>query len=112
MVRGGRRRVASFTSSCVDEADTLLLLFLSVFVLEISNLLPEDLVSFTKLLALTTQDWEKARDKGKPPKPKLDFSCLDALHRIVQKKTELYPTSLEVRHCAPSFIDDLRTDSH
>ncbi|CAE6418323.1 unnamed protein product [Rhizoctonia solani] len=42
------------------------------FTLDMSTLLPPELLSFTQLLLLSDAEWEKAQEKEKPPKPKSD----------------------------------------
>ena len=73
-----------------------LLHLFSVFVLEHSSPLTDEVISFTKLLFLPTAEWEKARDKGKPPKPKLDVVCSTTLQDVIERRMKSYPTSLEV----------------
>ncbi len=70
---------------------------ISVFVLDLESPVPDVLISFSKLLLISQDDWEKGKSKGKPPKPKLDDDrtvsvILDAL----RKRLREYPTSFEV----------------
>jgi len=67
-----------------------------VFVLDLESPVPDVLISFSKLLLISEDDWEKGKSKGKPPKPKLDDDrtvsvILDAL----RKRLRDYPTSFE-----------------
>ncbi|KAI5116691.1 hypothetical protein M0805_002853 [Coniferiporia weirii] len=65
------------------------------FVLEANTALPDSLVSFLKLLLCPEPDWEKARDKGKPPKPKLEAQVVPLVLALLQRRMEKYPTTLE-----------------
>ena len=61
--------------------------------------LPEDLISFSKLL-FSPNDWERARTKGKLPKPKLDQDAklliLPGVLSVLERRLAKYPTTLEV----------------
>ena len=59
--------------------------------------LPEALISMVRLLLLPDDEWAKARDKGKPPKPKVDPQLLSLVLLVLRRRLEEYPTSLEVR---------------
>ncbi|CAE6530009.1 unnamed protein product [Rhizoctonia solani] len=64
------------------------------FTLDMSTLLPSGLLSFTQLLLLSGSEWNKIKEKEKPPKPKSDpvKKCVkDAL----EKRLRSYPTTLE-----------------
>ena len=58
--------------------------------------LREDFISFTRLLLLPDDDWEKARGKCRPPKPKLDAEVLGIIAETLQRRKASYPTTLEV----------------
>ncbi|KEP52673.1 RuBisCO LSMT substrate-binding protein [Rhizoctonia solani 123E] len=64
------------------------------FTLDMSSLLPPELLSFTQLLLLSDTEWEKTQEKEKPPKPKLD-EVKKCVRDALVKRMELYPTSLE-----------------
>jgi len=66
-----------------------------VFVLETNLELPESLISLLRLLLSPDDEWEKARDKGKPPKPKIDGRVLTLILSVLRRRLEEYPTSLE-----------------
>ncbi|KIK69268.1 hypothetical protein GYMLUDRAFT_214349 [Collybiopsis luxurians FD-317 M1] len=66
-----------------------------VFALDMDYEIPESMISLTRLLHLSTDEWEKAREKGKPPKPKLDTQALDVLVTVLRKRLGQYPTSVE-----------------
>lgn len=61
--------------------------------------LPEDLISFSKLF-FSPNDWERARTKGKPPKPKLDqdakLRILPGMLSVFERRLAKYPSTLEV----------------
>ncbi|KAH7912417.1 hypothetical protein BJ138DRAFT_1083668 [Hygrophoropsis aurantiaca] len=67
-----------------------------VFVLETDLSVPEALPSLVRLLLLTETDWEKARDKGKPPKGKVDSQVISLLLQVLSQRLNEYPTSIEV----------------
>ncbi|TDL26018.1 SET domain-containing protein [Rickenella mellea] len=67
-----------------------------VFVIEMDHVIPDDFVSLTKLLMSSTQEWEKARDKGRPPKPKLDAQVLPILLATLEARLRLYSSTIEV----------------
>ncbi|KAL5485514.1 RMS1 [Sanghuangporus weigelae] len=60
--------------------------------------LPDDLVSFFKLL-LSLEDWERTRTKDKAPKPKLDqdakLRILPYVLLVIESRMARYPTSLD-----------------
>ena len=62
--------------------------------------IPPPLISFARLLLLSSQDWEKAREKQKLPKPKLgeeDGSIvLDVINRGLQRRLDEFPSPIEV----------------
>ncbi|KII92655.1 hypothetical protein PLICRDRAFT_103395 [Plicaturopsis crispa FD-325 SS-3] len=68
-----------------------------VFVLEegLDLPVPEASISLVRLLQLPEAEWEKARDKRKPPKPKVDIPVLSVLISALQKRSTEYPTSIE-----------------
>ena len=50
----------------------MLIMSSSTFVLETDLTLPDQLISFIRLLLFPKEEWDKTRDKGKLPKPKID----------------------------------------
>jgi len=71
-------------------------LLCSVFVIESDFAVPDELISFVKLVSCPKDEWEKVRLKSKPPKPKLDISVFPLLVDVLQKRLERYPTRLQV----------------
>jgi SET domain-containing protein 6 len=72
-----------------------------------TDLTPSDaLVSFTRLMLSTADEWKKAREKSKIPKPKLDVDVLTVLVDVIEKRLKEYPTSLEV--CPSLCFHELR----
>ena len=67
----------------------------SVFVLESDLELPQ-LISLVRLLLLPLDEWAKARDKGKPPKPKVDLEALNIIYDVFDLRLKGYPTTVEV----------------
>ncbi|GLB37803.1 putative set domain-containing protein [Lyophyllum shimeji] len=66
-----------------------------VFVLESDLELPEPLLSFVRLLLLNQADWESARAKSKPPKPKIDTDVLGIVLDVLETRLKAYPTTLQ-----------------
>jgi SET domain-containing protein 6 len=72
-----------------------LLIFCSVFVLDFSNQLPEDMSSFVRLLVMSAPEWEKTKRKSKLPKPKVDDAVLSVAADVVRRRLSDYPTTIE-----------------
>lgn len=68
-----------------------------MFVLESDLVLPPLLISLARLLVIDAGEWEKARDKGKPPKPNVDALILTIIHDVLEERLKAYPTTLQVR---------------
>jgi hypothetical protein len=68
----------------------------SVFVLESDLELPPELVSLVRLLLLPLDEWTKAKDKSKPPKPKADAEALEIIHDVLDKRLKGYRTTVKV----------------
>ena len=72
----------------------------SIFVIGIDHELPDALISFLKLQLLPQADWEKARARSKPPKPKLDHDAnlhiIPLVLELMERRMANYPTTLEV----------------
>lgn len=76
----------------------MLTLFVSsVFVFEAELDLPEAFISLIRLLLLSQTEWEKARNKGKPPKAKIDAEVVAIAENALLSRLNEYPTSIEVR---------------
>ena len=58
--------------------------------------MPEELVSFVRLLLMPTDEWEKTSRKTKLPKSKVDVAVLDVIQSTLLKRLKEYPTTLEV----------------
>lgn len=69
----------------------------STFVLGYDHEIPKVMTSFAKLLLLPENEWEKVREKSKPPKPKLEGVLCDILISVIENRLAEYPTTLEVR---------------
>ncbi|KDQ21492.1 hypothetical protein BOTBODRAFT_99899 [Botryobasidium botryosum FD-172 SS1] len=70
-----------------------------VFIMEANSPLPDALVSLIRLLLSTSDEWEKIRDKGKPPKPKSDAQSDSVAEKVLRKRLDMYKTSLDDDIC-------------
>lgn len=69
----------------------------SVFVIEANEpALPEDMISFIRLLQLTGEEWQEALRKEQIPKPKLNKQCFEVAAKALERRLAEYPTSIEV----------------
>ncbi|KAJ3982773.1 hypothetical protein F5890DRAFT_1527670 [Lentinula detonsa] len=66
-----------------------------IFVLETNFEIPEAMISLTRLLYLSSDEWEKARDKEKPPKPRLDSQASGLISLVLQKRIAHYPSTMK-----------------
>ncbi|KAJ3719021.1 SET-domain protein [Lentinula guzmanii] len=66
-----------------------------IFVLETNFEIPEAMTSLTRLLYLSSDEWEKARDKEKPPKPRLDSQASGLISLVLQKRIAYYPSTMK-----------------
>ncbi|TFK25187.1 SET domain-containing protein [Coprinopsis marcescibilis] len=57
--------------------------------------LPPAALSLIRLLLLTDGEWNKVREKGKPPKPKADSDVLLVLEKALNKRCKEYSSSIE-----------------
>ncbi|KAH9946963.1 SET domain-containing protein [Amylocystis lapponica] len=73
----------------LEEADD------DTFVMGADCQLPEDLVSFIRLLLLSKEDWDKASAKSKLPKAKVDAGVLSIAARVLVQRMKEYPTTIE-----------------
>ena len=78
----------------------------STFVIEAEDLeIPPSLISFARLLLLSSEDWEKAREKQKPPKPKLGeedgSTVLVVINQGLQQRLDQFPSAIEVPASGP-----------
>lgn len=69
---------------------------LSIFILETNHELPDELVSFCRLLLQSQSEWEKTKSKSKLPKAKVDESILSIIADALERRLAEYPTSVEV----------------
>lgn len=81
------------------DADTLH----SAFVLETDLQLPESLIALARVLLSLDGEWEKARDKGKMPKPKIDDQVLSVTLQVLRSRLGEYPTTIEVGYPSVCF---------
>lgn len=73
-----------------------------IFVLDHDFEVPPAMISFTKLLLLSEKEWEKARKKSTPPKPKLEGALYDILISTIERRFADYPTTLETDRACPT----------
>ncbi|KAG8902460.1 hypothetical protein FRB99_004460 [Tulasnella sp. 403] len=67
-----------------------------VFVIEATEPeLPDELLSFIRLLLLSDEDFLKATQKGALPKPRKDLECLTVSVKVLEKRLSQYPTAIE-----------------
>jgi len=66
-----------------------------VFAVEPSLELPPEMVSLVRLLLLPLDEWEKARNKGKPPQPKFNLDVLNTVHDVLNQRLKEYLTTIE-----------------
>lgn len=57
--------------------------------------IPPSIISVIRLLLLPDEEWEKIKEKAKPPKPKMDAVALTVLHEVLQRRLKEYPTSIQ-----------------
>ena len=81
-------------STCYFDCSVLILLC-SVFVVDFSNELPEEMSSFVRLLMMSAPEWEKTKRKSKLPKPKVDDAVLSVAANVVRRRLSDYPTTIE-----------------
>ncbi|KAJ3889653.1 hypothetical protein GG344DRAFT_51192 [Lentinula edodes] len=65
------------------------------FVLGTDYEVPEAMISLTRLLYLSSDEWEKVQEKSKPPKPKLDSQALNLILVVLQKRIAQYPSTMK-----------------
>jgi SET domain-containing protein 6 len=66
-----------------------------VFILDADLDIPDTMISLIKLVLLSPGEWEKARNKGKPPKPKVDIEVLGIIVKILTQRLKEYHTTLQ-----------------
>jgi len=81
-------------STCYLDCSDLILLC-SVFVVDFSDELPEEMSSFVRLLMMSAPEWEKTKRKSKLPKPKVDDAVLSVAADIVRRRLLDYLTTIE-----------------
>lgn len=72
---------------------------------ETTHEVPDDLVSFVRLLLMPAPEWEKTKAKSKLPKAKTDETVLAIVADTLVRRLSDYPTTLEVR-----LIDETSQD--
>ncbi len=85
----------------------------SVFILRTDCELPEELVSFLRLLLQSEDEWKKTAKKSKLPKPKVDKDVLDIAIDVLEARLKAYPTSIKVcqsNSAALSLLTSLQDD--
>lgn len=70
--------------------------FGSVFILETSLEVPDVLVSFIRLVNLTSMEWDDGSRRKKLLKPKMDENMSRRIQEILLRRLNLYSTTLEV----------------
>ena len=77
----------------------------SVFVLESDMTLPDVFISFIKVMLSSPTEWEKAKSKGKPPKPAMDEDVPD-MYSAVCIELNNYSTTFSTSNgsCDISFL--------
>ncbi|OSD07030.1 SET domain-containing protein [Trametes coccinea BRFM310] len=87
----------------LEEADD------DVFVFHTDCALPEEFISFTRLLLLPKDEWEKTAKKSKLPKPKIDSDVLTVAGQVLEKRLSEYPTTIEddEKLLAPESVEHL-----
>ncbi len=78
-----------------------------MFVFRTDCELPEEFVSFVRLLLLPTDEWAKTAKKSKLPKPKVDRDLLAVAIDVLEQRLKGYPTTLEVRAYNLSSVAEL-----
>lgn len=63
------------------------------FTLDMATLLPPEVLSFTQLILLSDSEWERVREKEKPPKPKSP-NVNKCVRQALDKRLGMYPTTL------------------
>lgn len=66
-----------------------------VFVVDFSSELPEEMISFVRLLMMSAPEWEKTKRKSKLPKPKVDDAVLSVAADVVIRRLSDYPTTIK-----------------
>ncbi|KAI0743984.1 hypothetical protein C8Q80DRAFT_1220766 [Daedaleopsis nitida] len=87
----------------LEEADD------DVFMLRTDCELPEEFVSFERLLLLSEGEWEKTAKKSKLPKPKIDKEVLGIAIEVLERRLQEYPTSIEEdeKLLAPGTVEQI-----
>ena len=84
---------SALPSPCVNLR--ALILLCSVFVVDFSNELPEEMTSFVRLLMMSGPEWAKTKGKSKLPKAKVDDAVLSLAADVVRRRLGEYPTTIE-----------------
>lgn len=86
-----------WASSCTSIAPNGWRQRFSTFIIGTDCQLPEDLISFIRLLLQTDMEWEKTKKKSKLPKPSLDAEVFPVAIELLVKRLSEYPTTVQVR---------------
>ena len=92
---GGWRRRTTSTHDYFCKSDDRLM-FPSVFVLRTDCKLPQEFLSFERLLLLPEAEWAQTAKKSKLPKPKVDKDALSIAMDVLETRLKEYPTSITV----------------
>ena len=68
-----------------------------MFIIDTSYDVPDELISFARLLLMEAPEWNEAKAKRKLPKAKVDERVLTVAADVLQKRIAEYPTTLKVR---------------
>ena len=68
-----------------------------MFIIDTSYDVPDELISFARLLLMEAPEWNEAKSKRKLPKAKVDERVLTVAADVLQKRIAEYPTTLKVR---------------
>ncbi|TFK85823.1 SET domain-containing protein [Polyporus arcularius HHB13444] len=87
----------------LEEADD------DVFILRTDCELPEELVSFLRLLLQSEDEWQKTAKKSKLPKPKVDKDVLDIAVDVIEARLKAYPTFIkdDEKLLSPGSVEQL-----
>ena len=69
----------------------------SVFVLRTDCELPDEFVSFGRLLLLSKDEWAKTAKKSKLPKPRVDKDLLTIAIEVLENRLKEYSTTIDVK---------------
>ncbi|KAG2175165.1 hypothetical protein INT44_007653 [Umbelopsis vinacea] len=82
------------------------------FVIEKNGDIPPELIASVQVFMMSSQEFSKAMEKRKVPKPKSTPSVMDKVKLILSKRLEQYKTTLEDDERMLSNADDLSTKKY